>query len=507
MMRFCRDSLTADFVRILAISQIVAFALVIVPNSWIAWLHARLGLGEMPDEVIFGYLLRGAAWCQGAFGIIFWVMATDVVRYRPLIITTAGLYLAAAPSFLFLDSIVGLPWWWSLWDFGVCSTAGAILLALCVRPFRIDDIDMDRGLYRWASLIWPMLGVALAFVVAILPSKPGITLLAGVAALCIVAVLVLIFSASRIGARLAALLAGLFLAVPCFVEASPFARLVLVCFLALPLAASIAFLLRPPIAGVQQRMAYLCTWCGTRSVQFVSRYIRTEAIVRFALATLMFGAAIAVIQTTRGTNAWLVVRWLAGGIAILAVTEMITACQDAISAMIGVTAPALFESPHRSTSLSEFWAQRWNPLASAVFHKAFFRPLAQWSAAFAMVAVFAISAVGHGLLTLFALGRTQIALVCAAFFLLQPMFIAVERKLKVRRWSSTAGWLWTVAVLAITSPLFVEPLLQIVEKSWPESNSVLLPTAIASGSALVLTGFASLACLSAVNRPCVSFSE
>jgi hypothetical protein len=125
-----RDSVTANFLRILAVSQLVAVALVFAPDEWIAGLHSRLGLGPMPDAVFLHYVLRGAAWCQGAFGVLFWVMASDVVRYRPLIVTTATIYLAAAPSFLLLDSVVGLPLWWCWWGFSVCFIAGGILLGL-----------------------------------------------------------------------------------------------------------------------------------------------------------------------------------------------------------------------------------------------------------------------------------------------------------------------------------------------------------------------------------------
>jgi hypothetical protein len=131
---------TANFLRFLAISQIVAFAIVFVPEAWIASLHGWLGLGQMPDAVFLRYVLRGAAWCQGAFGVLFWVMASDVVRHRPLVITTAVIYLVAAPTFYFMNAIAGLPRWWCVWDFTVCFLAGGILLALCVWPSRVSPI-------------------------------------------------------------------------------------------------------------------------------------------------------------------------------------------------------------------------------------------------------------------------------------------------------------------------------------------------------------------------------
>jgi len=125
---------TANFLRFVALSQMVAFIIVFVPEPWIASVHSWLGLGQMPDAVILRYLLRGAAFSQGAIGVLLWVIASDVVRYRPLVITTAALYLAAASLFYFIDAIAGLPGWWCIWDCACCFVVGGVLLSLCLWP-------------------------------------------------------------------------------------------------------------------------------------------------------------------------------------------------------------------------------------------------------------------------------------------------------------------------------------------------------------------------------------
>src|SRR5208337_2183618 len=105
-----------------------------------------------------------------------------------------------------------------------------------------------------------------------------------------------------------------------------------------------------------------------------------------------------------------------------------------------------------------------------------FVPLARCGAVFAMFATFAISAVGHALMAFFALGRWKIAAVFGAFFLVQPLLIAAERRLAVRRWPPEAARAWTLTALAVTSPLFIEPTLQGLEKSWGAPDNALLPT-------------------------------
>ena len=112
-----------------------------------------------------------------------------------------------------------------------------------------------------------------------------------------------------------------------------------------------------------------------------------------------------------------------------------------------------------------------------------------------MFATFAISAVGHALLAVFALGRWNMAVVFGAFFLVQPLLIAAERRLAVRRWRPAAGRAWTLTALAITSPMIIEPTLQFFEKSGGAQHPVLLPTLAALGFIITVSGVVSLVSL------------
>ena len=71
------------------------------------------------------------------------------------------------------------------------------------------------------QLVWPVTGIVLGALVAVNPIyAPDITLPVGIVAWCADMALVLILSAHSMGARTGSLIAGLFLAVPCFIEAS-----------------------------------------------------------------------------------------------------------------------------------------------------------------------------------------------------------------------------------------------------------------------------------------------
>lgn len=351
------------------------------------------------------------------------------------------------------------------------------------------------------QFVWPAAGIVVGFFVARMLPIAGISLSVGLAACCAAMLLVLILSAHPIGARVGAVLAGMFLWIPCGVWESPLARCLLACLMAAPFLAATALVSVPPIAGFRARVAYLFTWCGTREVKPRTPSFDGAALRNLILATAVLGAAIAVVKAASAFELWVPVRWLAGGIMIFACAEMITHCLALMTAGVGLSVPPLFQSPYRSASVGEFWTQRWNIVTSQLFRRQCFAPLARHGAALALSAAFIASAAGHALLVYLGLGRWGIALVCGAFFLVQPLLIAAERRLKVRRWRPAAGRAWTLAVLAITSPLIVEPTLQILERSWDAAENVLLPPAIALAAVTILSGIVSLASLAIIQEP------
>ena len=122
---------TSKVLRFLAICELLIFSITFMPESWIAAFHASLGLGHLPDSVFLRYITRGATLCQGVIGAALWIIASDVVRYRPLVIVTAIALIIAAPSFYVIDTASGMPLAARIWDCAACFLAGATLLGLC----------------------------------------------------------------------------------------------------------------------------------------------------------------------------------------------------------------------------------------------------------------------------------------------------------------------------------------------------------------------------------------
>jgi len=113
-------------------TEMLAFAAVPVQRATMAEIHAWLGLGEMPTAPLFDSLMRQVSFTYGLHGVALLVMATDVVRYRPLVILSAIGYFVTPPVFIAIDVANGMPWWWVANMGGSCLLIGTILFALLI---------------------------------------------------------------------------------------------------------------------------------------------------------------------------------------------------------------------------------------------------------------------------------------------------------------------------------------------------------------------------------------
>jgi alginate O-acetyltransferase complex protein AlgI len=355
-------------------------------------------------------------------------------------------------------------------------------------------VNADQKLCNRKKLLWPLAAIIIGAVISMNPFyAPPLSFKFGVTAWFADLVVVLICLARPVAARLGVLAAGVFFAVPCFLSAPPLFRGVLMCTMAFPFAIVSASLFAPPTAGYRTRLAYFFTWMGTQKIQHRPHSFAVAPLLHLIAATIIFAAALACVKVVSPLGLWLLVRWLAGGIMIFSFAEMATASHDFLTALMGLTAPALMRSPFLSTSVGEFWTRRWNVAASRLgFRPLAFTPLARHGVVLALFAAFFASALGHVLLAYMAMMRWKLSLLCGAFFLIQPLLILAERRMNVRRWPAAAARVWTLTALAITSPLFVEPGIRLIAPSWGASDNLLTPTIFTLGFAIGVNLFFSL---------------
>ncbi len=125
-----RERLQAWLLRAAGAVEWLAFFAVVMPRSWMEASHAWLGMGEMQTSPLLMFMIRQASYAYGMHGVGLWVLASDVRRFRPLVILNGVAYLLAAPVFYFIDTSAGIPWWWTVSDVVGCGLLGAALLWL-----------------------------------------------------------------------------------------------------------------------------------------------------------------------------------------------------------------------------------------------------------------------------------------------------------------------------------------------------------------------------------------
>lgn len=123
-----KEEIQKLFLRLAGAFEILAFIAVVMPRSWMEISHEAVGLGVMPDAPVLMFLIRQASYTYGMHGISLWVLATDVHRFRPLVILNGIAYLLAVPVFVAIDYSAGMPLWWTIADPLGCGFLGAILL-------------------------------------------------------------------------------------------------------------------------------------------------------------------------------------------------------------------------------------------------------------------------------------------------------------------------------------------------------------------------------------------
>jgi hypothetical protein len=180
-----------------------------------------------------------------------------------------------------------------------------------------------------------------------------------------------------------------------------------------------------------------------------------------ACATLLFWLALFQAPALPAPGAWLL-RCAAGlGFAYTGV-EGALGLFEFVYRACGLRPPIFHQRPILATSVGEFWGRRWNRIVGSWLFAAFYRPLAaRGHSGLGLIAAFMASAVLHLYFTWAAIGLAA-GVRMALFFVLQLPPLWLERRLAQSRWPLPARWLWTIGWLGLCSPLFVEPMLDIL---------------------------------------------
>lgn len=101
-----------------------------MPFEWMVETHSWLGLGELPDRPIVGYLARSISALYAMHGVLVLYMALDVRRYLGLVRCMGVLCLLFGAGVLVIDIAVGLPRYWVIGEGPFVIALGVAVLVL-----------------------------------------------------------------------------------------------------------------------------------------------------------------------------------------------------------------------------------------------------------------------------------------------------------------------------------------------------------------------------------------
>jgi hypothetical protein len=102
----------------------------VMPFAWMELIHRQLGMGELPDVPIVGYLTRSLSAFYAMHGALIFFVSVDVRRYLPVVKCLGALCVVFGAGMLVLDMAVGMPLPWVLGEGPFVIVLGVALLWL-----------------------------------------------------------------------------------------------------------------------------------------------------------------------------------------------------------------------------------------------------------------------------------------------------------------------------------------------------------------------------------------
>ena len=115
------------FLRCLAVLDLCAVAVALLPEVAIDQLHRGAGLGPFPSHPTAQYLARITGTLYAVHGGLLWWLSTDVRRYSPLLRGLSRLMLAHGAVLLAIDMTHARPWWWTAGEGPLLALLGVCL--------------------------------------------------------------------------------------------------------------------------------------------------------------------------------------------------------------------------------------------------------------------------------------------------------------------------------------------------------------------------------------------
>ncbi|MBN1441695.1 MAG: hypothetical protein JXA90_03250 [Planctomycetes bacterium] len=114
MQKTLSEKILALLLRLNGAAALLAIAPLFFPRAWLADIHEGMGLGAFPEGPIVEYMARSLCAFYFLFGVLLWIVAADVRRYRRIVTFAGCASLAFSLLALVVDLRLGMPasWTW-----------------------------------------------------------------------------------------------------------------------------------------------------------------------------------------------------------------------------------------------------------------------------------------------------------------------------------------------------------------------------------------------------------
>ncbi len=120
------------YLRFIGLVALLAFAAAVMPSKWIVEIGEELGFEPFPESPLLFYLARNLSALYGFVGIAMLLIASDISRYRPLIVPLAIGTFSFGVLQLMIDSLATMPKWWTIGE-GVSTMIGGVIMLWLAR--------------------------------------------------------------------------------------------------------------------------------------------------------------------------------------------------------------------------------------------------------------------------------------------------------------------------------------------------------------------------------------
>lgn len=116
--------------RIAGVLLLTAVIPALMPFAWMKDIHRLLGMGELPEGPILGYLARSLSAMYALHGGVILFVSLDVRRYLPVVNCLAVLGVMFGLGMLLLDVMIGMPPQWTACEGPFITLLSGVLLWL-----------------------------------------------------------------------------------------------------------------------------------------------------------------------------------------------------------------------------------------------------------------------------------------------------------------------------------------------------------------------------------------